>query len=210
MANLPRGAVLAAGCLVAALVLASGAVMLNQSQGGAVAGAKSGASGSFGQAKIGGPFHLTDQNGKAVDESVLKGKWSAVFFGYTYCPDFCPTNLQLLAHAQDKLGTKAKDFQVVFVSIDPGRDKPEALKAYLSNQGFPKGALGLTGTDAQVAEAAKAYRVYYARSGKGSDYLMDHSTVTYLMDPQGRFHGLIRSDATPDEAAAEISKAMGG
>jgi len=210
MASFPRGGVLAVGCLVAALVLGGGAVLLSQKQAGPAKAGTSQPAGAFGQAKIGGPFHLTNQDGKAVDESVLKGKWSAVFFGYTFCPDFCPTNLQLLAHAQHKLGPKANNLQVVFVSIDPARDTPQTLKAYLSNQGFPKGAIGLTGTATEVAEAAKAYKVYYARSGKGSDYLMDHSTVTYLMDPQGRFHGVIRPDATPDEIAKQVSAAMGG
>jgi protein SCO1/2 len=165
---------------------------------------------SYGAAAIGGPFHLVDQDGKAVDQSVLKGKWSAVFFGYTFCPDFCPTNLQTLARAQDQLGARGKDFQVVFISIDPERDTPQLLKTYLGNQGFPKGAVGLTGTPAQVAEAAKVYRAYYHKAGQGPDYLMDHSSVTYLMDPQGRFVEPIREGVTPDEVAKQISKAMAG
>ena len=109
----------------------------------------------------GGAFHLVDQTGKPVSENILKGKWSAVFFGFTYCPDVCPTTLQVLAQAQDQLGPRAKDFQVVFVSVDPGRDTPEQLANYLSNSAFPKATLGLTGTPAQIAQIARAYRVVY-------------------------------------------------
>ena len=103
----------------------------------------------------GGAFHLVDQTGKPVSENILKGKWSAVFFGFTYCPDVCPTTLQVLAQAQDQLGPRAKDFQVVFVSVDPGRDTPEQLANYLSNSAFPKATLGLTGTPAQIAQIAR-------------------------------------------------------
>ncbi|HWE47120.1 MAG TPA: SCO family protein [Caulobacteraceae bacterium] len=163
---------------------------------------------STGKALIGGPFQLVDQNGKAVDQGLLKGKWSAVFFGYTFCPDVCPTTLQTLAAAQDKLGTKAKDLQVVFVSIDPARDTPKQLKAYLSSKDFPAGTIGLTGTNAQVAAAAKVYRIYYAKHGSGSDYTMDHSSVTYLMDPKGEFVAALPYNLSPDQEADQIRSAM--
>jgi protein SCO1/2 len=165
---------------------------------------------SSGMAAIGGPFHLVDQNGRPVDQSLLKGKWTAIFFGYTFCPDVCPTNLQTLAVAEDRLGPKARDLQVVFVSIDPERDTPEALAAYLKSSGFPKGAIGLTGTPEEVAQAAKAYKVYYARSGKGPNYLMDHSTMTYLMNPQGVFVKVLPFRLSPDQVAKQISDAMDG
>jgi protein SCO1/2 len=169
----------------------------------------SGPAAASAQAGIGGPFQLVDQDGRPVDQRLLNGKWSAVFFGYTFCPEACPTTLQALAAVQDKLGDKAKDLQIVFISVDPGRDTPAKLKAYLSTHGFPTGVIGLTGTPEQVARAAKAYRVYYARQGNGPDYLMDHSVATYLMDPQGRFAAVLAPSGSPEEAAHQILKEMG-
>jgi len=163
-----------------------------------------------GQPSVGGPFELVDQDGRPVDEAVLKGKWSAVFFGFTYCPDVCPTTLQALAAAQDQLGPKARDFQVVFVSVDPERDTPQQLKTYLSAGPFPKGTIGLTGTPAQVGAAAKAYHVFYQKRGEGADYAVDHSTPTYLMDPKGRFSRIIPYNLPPEELARQISDAMRG
>ncbi len=158
----------------------------------------------------GGPFQLVDQDGKATTEKVLKGKWSVVFFGFTYCPDVCPTTMAALGQAQDRLGPKAKDLQVIFVSVDPERDTPAQLKTYLSNDSFPKGTIGLTGTPDQVAAAAKAYRVYYQKAGTGSDYLVNHSTAAYLMDPKGRFARVIPFGIGPDEIVRQISGAMAG
>ena len=171
---------------------------------------KSGVFNSDAPAAVGGPFKLTTQAGARVDEHVLKGKWSAVFFGYTYCPEACPTTLTTLGRAQDLLGPKAKDLQVVFVSIDPQRDTPAVLKTYLSSQSFPRGTIGLTGSAAEVAVAAKAYHVYYAKAGKGADYTMDHSTALYLMDPRGRFQRVIAYGVTPEEMARQIADAMRG
>jgi protein SCO1/2 len=160
--------------------------------------------------QIGGPFHLTDQNGRPRDEAMLKGKWSAVFFGYTYCPDVCPTTLQTLAEAQDKLGTRAGQFQVVFISVDPGRDTPAQLKTYLSSPAFPKGAIGLTGTDAQIAAVAKQYHAFYQKQGSGSDYEVQHGSAVYLMDPQGRFSGVVAFGLAPAEVARQITDKMNG
>lgn len=157
---------------------------------------------------VGGPFALVDQTGKPVTEKVLKGKWSAVFFGFTYCPDVCPTTLTAMAQAQAQLGPKAKDLQVVFVSLDPERDTPSQMANYLNNEAFPKGTIGLTGTKEQVAAAAKAYRVFYEKSGEGPDYLINHSTPTYLMDPKGRFARVLPYGIAPDEIARQISDAM--
>ena len=164
---------------------------------------------SSGTAAVGGPFQLIDQDGRAVDERVLTGKWSAVFFGYTYCPDVCPTTLQTLSAASDKLGARAKNLQVVLISVDPARDTPKQLKLYLSNQGFPKHALGLTGAPEQVAAVERAYKVYAAKTGSGDDYLMDHSAVIYLMDPQGRFARPLSEAMKPDGIAQQIADAMG-
>jgi len=155
---------------------------------------------------IGGPFHLTDQDGRPVDQRLLAGKWSAVFFGYTYCPDVCPATLQALGAASRKLGDP-KDFQVVFITVDPDRDTPRQMKTYLDSQGFPVHVVGLTGTPAEIAAAAKAYSVYYAKSGSGADYTMDHSAAVYLMDPKGRFARPLSHDMTPDLIAQQIKDA---
>jgi protein SCO1 len=157
----------------------------------------------------GGPFTLVNQDGRPVDQSVLKGRWSVVFFGYTFCPDFCPTTLTTLGKAMDELGPKASGAQVVFISIDPERDSPAAMKSYISSRVFPKNILGLTGTPAQVAQVAKDYGVYYQKQGTGSTYTMDHSVALYLMDPNGAFHGVI-PDGPPDLDAKQISDAMRG
>ena len=159
---------------------------------------------------VGGPFHLTNQAGARVDERLLKGKWTAVFFGYTYCPEACPTTLTALSKAMDLIGPKAADAQVVFISIDPARDTPAQLKTYLSSQAFPKGTIGLTGSAADVAQAAKAYHVFYQKSGTGPDYAMDHSTALYLMDPRGRFDRVIAYGLPPEEIARQMTNAMRG
>jgi protein SCO1/2 len=156
----------------------------------------------------GGPFTLVNQDGKPVDQHILDGKWSVVFFGYTFCPDVCPTTLTTLGRAMTDLGPKAAKTQVVFITVDPARDTPAELKTYLSSKAFPPGTIGLTGTPAQIAAAAKAYMVYYQKSGTGSDYTMDHSTAIYLMDPQGRFDNVIAEGLSPQQEAAAISKAM--
>ncbi len=158
----------------------------------------------------GGPFTLVDQDGRAVDQSALNGKWSVVFFGYTFCPDYCPTTLTTLGKAMDQLGPKAKDVQVVFITVDPARDTPAAMKSYISSRVFPKNIVGLTGTPAQIAKVAKAYGVYYQKEGTGSTYSMDHSTALYLMDPQGRFRAVIADGLTPQQDAQQISQAMSG
>jgi protein SCO1/2 len=161
-----------------------------------------------GLAAVGGAFTLTDQDGRPVDQSVLKYKWTAVFFGYTYCPDVCPTTLQTLGAAREALGPRAKDFQVVFITVDPERDTPKALKSYLSSAAFPRGTIGLTGTPDQIAAVAKAYGVYYQKEGAGSGYSVDHSSAIYLMNPKGQFDGVIAFGLSPDETRDQILKAM--
>jgi protein SCO1/2 len=133
---------------------------------------------------------------------------SAVFFGFTYCPDVCPGTLQGLSAATDQLGPKAKDLQIVFISIDPARDTPEQMKTYLSADYVPKTTIGLTGTQEQVRAAAKAYKVYYAKVGDGPGYTMDHSTAIYLMDEKGRFKTVIPYNLPPSDIARRISDAM--
>lgn len=158
----------------------------------------------------GGPFTLVNQDGQAVDQRVLNGKWSIVFFGYTFCPDFCPTTLTTLGQAMTQLGPAAQKVQVVFITVDPDRDSPKELKTYLSSRVFPKNIIGLTGTPAQIAQAAKAYGVYYQKDGTGSGYTVDHSTAIYVMDPQGHYHGVIKDGLTPQEEARQIAAAIDG
>lgn len=157
--------------------------------------------------RIGGAFNLTDQNGKAQTEKLLEGKWTAVFFGFTYCPDICPLTLQTLEQARTRLGNKGKDLQFVFITVDPERDNPAAMKSYLNSSGFPEGVIGLTGTDAQIAEVAKAYRATYEKVGEGRDYTMNHTSVIYLMNPEGEFADPLAYGLTPQQMAEVISKA---
>jgi protein SCO1/2 len=193
----PRfGFLLVAAILAGLLVLAAGALLtmaLRQPPGGS--------QGSLLSASVGGPFNLTDQNGKAFTAADLKGKWHLVFFGYTHCPDVCPTTLNELSLAIDKLPKeRQKEVGIVFVSVDPARDTPAVLKSYVGS--FDGPITGLTGTAAEVKQAAKEYHVYYAKHERADGgYDMDHSAVVYVMDPQGRFTGTI----TPDTAAPQIT-----
>jgi protein SCO1/2 len=159
-------------------------------------------------AAIGGPFHLVDQTGRAADAGVLRHKWNAVFFGYTYCPEACPTTLLALGQTEKLLGKKADDFQAVFISVDPGRDTPKVMANYLSNSSFPHRTLGLSGTPEQVAAVAHAYHVFYQKDGEGPDYQVNHSTITYLMSPSGQFVCVIPYGETPQQIAGQIQAAM--
>jgi protein SCO1/2 len=134
---------------------------------------------------IGGPFALTDMNGRAVTDQTFRGRWLLVFFGYTHCPDACPLAITEIADALDRLGPLAAQVQPLFISIDPERDTPAELRAFFDS--FDPRVLALSGTPAQVAAAARAYRVYYARHGDGPEYSVDHSTLLYVMDPAGRY-----------------------
>jgi len=161
-----------------------------------------------GQPLVGGPFQLVDQDGRAVDQTMLNGRWSLVFFGFTYCPDFCPTTLATLTATQTQLGPEAEKLQIVFISVDPERDTPQALKDYLSSDGFPEGVIGLTGSADQIAGAARAYRAYYQKVGEGDAYTMNHSLTVYLMGPDGLFRSAIAHDLGPDRSAELIRRAM--
>ncbi|MEN5112422.1 SCO family protein [Brevundimonas diminuta] len=161
-----------------------------------------------GQPLVGGPFTLTNQDGQVVDQSILEGKWSLVFFGFTYCPDYCPTTLGVLNAVQERMGDKAKDLQIVFISIDPERDTPQMLKDYLSSDGFPDGVIGLTGTPEQVAQVAREYRAFYQKVGEGEGYTMNHGLTVYLMGPDGRFRSAVAHDLGPSRTATLIENAM--
>lgn len=203
---MPRRSVLlfAGACIVFAAVLALVTMVVVTGREGAGAGEAA----STGQPLVGGEFHLVDQDGRPVDQTMLDGKWSLVFFGFTYCPEFCPTTLAELAAVQQRLGAQADDLQIVFISIDPQRDTPQALKDYLSSDGFPRGTIGLTGSPEQVAQAAKAYRAYYEKVGEGDGYTMNHSLTVYLMGPDGKFRTAVAYGLGPDKSTKIIQDAM--
>ena len=163
-----------------------------------------------GTAAIGGPFVLTDQSGHRVSEAVLKGHWSAVFFGYVSCPDICPATMQTLGGAQARLGPDGDNLQAVFISVDPARDTPPQLKAWLDQPGFPKHVMALTGSPAEIAAVARVYRVYYAKENKVTDYQVAHSAAIYLMDPKGEFAVPLTYEQGPAKLAEDIRKAMRG
>ena len=160
------------------------------------------------QVAIGGPFQLIDTSGATVDQDLLKGKWSVVFFGFTHCPDICPTTLFEMAAVESQLGPKAKDLQTVFISLDPGRDTVAQMKAYVANDAFPKHLIGLTGSPTQTDAAAKAYRVYYQKVGEGDDYQVNHAAYSYLINPKGRFACVLPYELTPEQTAAKVAAAM--
>lgn len=157
-------------------------------------------------AGIGGPFALTDQDGRRVTDKDFAGRFMLIYFGYTFCPDVCPTELNTMALALDKLGTRVRVVPV-FITVDPARDTSEALKTYLAS--FGSDFVGLTGSDSDIAAVAKAYRVYYKKAeGADRDYLMDHTSLLYLMGPNGELAALFRTGANPDDIAAGIKAAF--
>jgi protein SCO1 len=156
-------------------------------------------------AAVGGPFTLLDQNGKTVTEKALQGRPSLVFFGFTHCPDVCPTTLYQMTQVYTELGGDADKVGSFFVTVDPERDTPEQLKTYLSS--FDPHIVGLTGDRAAVDPVLKAYRVYSKKvPTNGDDYTMDHTALVYLMDREGRFVGAFNLQRPPAEAAKELAK----
>jgi protein SCO1/2 len=151
------------------------------------------------QASLGGAFALVDGNGRQVTDQTFRGKWMMVFFGYTHCPDVCPTTLSDIAQALDQLGPLAGQIQPLFVTVDPERDDPATMRDY--TQAFGTRILGLTGSPAQIAAIAKAYHVYYAKHPEGTGYSMDHSAIVYVMRPDGTPAGFL----TPDIGASAIA-----
>jgi protein SCO1 len=158
---------------------------------------------------VGGPFTLQDGNGRQVTDRDFRGKYVLVYFGYTFCPDVCPTTLNEVAEAMDRLGDKADRVQPIFITVDPKRDTPAAVKQFAA--AFSPRLIGLTGTPEQIAAVAQAYRVYYAehRTGPGpNDYTMDHSSILYLMGPDGKFIAPIRADEPGAQMAADLGRLM--
>lgn len=192
----PRLLVLAmAAAFVVALAGAAGWALFGQ--GGAAPGVE-----------IGGAFSLVDKDGRSVTDRDLRGRYALLYFGYTFCPDVCPTTLNAVAAAVDLLGPQAK-LTPVFVTVDPRRDTPKVVGDYVA--AFSPRLLGLTGTPEQVAAVTAAYRVYAAphRTGPGpNDYTMDHTSLLYLMAPDGHFVAPIRADQTPAAMAADLKRNM--
>ncbi|HXT78764.1 MAG TPA: SCO family protein [Acetobacteraceae bacterium] len=191
----PRFTYLVIGVLVAFLLLGTGGFLwMSTGHGDRIT-------------SLGGPFQLEDGNGKTVTDRDFRGKYTLVYFGYTFCPDVCPTTLNAVADAMDRLGSKAAKVQPLFITVDPKRDTPAVVKEYAAAFG-PK-IEGLTGTPEQIAAVAKEYRVYYQehRTGPGpNDYSMDHSSILYLMGPDGRFVAPIRADQSGEQMAAALAK----
>lgn len=189
----PAGFVLAvAGLVVAVLLLGAGAFMWLSGNAGPT---------------VGGPFTLKNGNGQTVTDRTFRGKYMVVYFGYTFCPDVCPTTLTNVAAALGKLGPLADRLTPIFITVDPKRDTPAVMKEYTA--AFSNRLVGLTGTPEEIAQAAKEYHVYYAvhRTGPGpDDYSMDHSSVIYVMDPKGRFVAPVRADASGNDLAAELRR----
>lgn len=175
---------------------------------------------------VGGPFSLIDHTGRPVTDKDFRGKYMLVFFGYTYCPDVCPTDLQVIGNAMDLLGTAGANVQPIFITVDPERDTVEVMADYVGN--FHPRLLGLTGTKEQIKAAAKAYRVAYFKASEpplqggddsgqqdvkneeNQDYLMNHTAFTYLMGPDGQFLELFPNGTSPTDMAAGIREYLNG
>ena len=158
-------------------------------------------------AAIGGPFILVDTSGKSVSDQTYRGKWMLIYFGYTFCPDACPTALNNISVALEKLGSEADKIQPLFITVDPKRDTPQVMSGYLKS--FDHRIVGLTGSQSQTDGAAKAYRVYVApQKSDGDDYIVDHSAYFYLMNPQGKFLNVIAGDAPGDQMADKLRKML--
>jgi len=160
---------------------------------------------SGGPSAIGGPFKLIDQDGKPITDQDFKGRPLLVFFGYTHCPDICPTTLFEMSEVLRALGKDADRVSALFITVDPERDTAAAMKDYLSS--FDPHLRGATGDRAEIDAAEKAYRVYTKKVPlKDGDYSMDHTALVYLMDKQGRFVAPFKLDRKPEEAAADLRR----
>jgi protein SCO1 len=165
--------------------------------------------GEGGRLAIGGPFSLMDGDGHAVTDRDFRGRLMMIYFGYTNCPDACPTALNDMALALDKLGEQRKLVQPIFITVDPERDKGEALRDYVA--AFGPDFIGLTGADADLKAAEKEFRVYAKKHAtKDGGYDMDHTSIIYVMDQSGRFVGNFTQETDPDQMAATLAQFTGG
>ena len=157
---------------------------------------------------VGGPFALTDQAGRPRTEADFRGRLLLVYFGYTACPDVCPTSLAKMARLRARMGKDGEKFAMLFVSVDPEHDKPKDIGQYVTLFGTP--IIGLTGSDAQLAAIEKSYGVYVAKVPQpGGDYTIDHTASIYLMDARGGFQNMIGHDESDDAALAKLKQLVG-
>lgn len=180
-----------------------------QSEGGSIA--KSGAVVSTGTAAIGGPFSLTAHTGAPFTEKDLLGQPSLIYFGFSYCPDVCPTALQNMGTIQEMLGADGKALNYVFISVDAERDTPESLAPYVGSRGFPNGLIGLAGSQEQIDTVVAAYRVYAQKirdEESAAEFTFDHSDLIILMDKHGQFADIFSRNDTVPAIAARIKIAM--
>ena len=160
--------------------------------------------------KIGGAFEMADHDGNRVTETSYPDRFKLIYFGYSFCPDVCPTDLYIMGQAMAELEENAPEMadmvQPIFVTVDPGRDRPEIMKEFVAN--FHDRMVGLSGSAKATAEMAKAYRVYFKLNEPDADgdYLVDHSALTYLMGPDGGYRTMFRHDSDPEKMAADIQK----
>jgi cytochrome oxidase Cu insertion factor (SCO1/SenC/PrrC family) len=160
-----------------------------------------------GQADVGGPFKLVDQSGKPVSDADFRGRYMLIYFGYSFCPDVCPTTLAVMAQALDKLGAESRRVVPIFITIDPERDTPQVLADYM--KAFGPNFVGLTGSAAAIKDAEKKYRVYAVKkpldpARPNAGYGMDHSSVLYLMGPNGKLISFYDEAISPDQLAKEL------
>ncbi|MCS6879147.1 MAG: SCO family protein [Geminicoccaceae bacterium] len=167
--------------------------------------------GGLTEVQIGGPLNLVHHTGRRFADSELAGKYRLIYFGYTYCPDICPLGLLTMSEALDRLPPPvAQKIQPIFVTVDPERDTPEVLAAYVAS--FHPRLIGLTGTIEEIEAVKRAYRVFARKSEekRGEDYLVDHSTFTYLMGPDGRYLAHFGHGTTPEQMAERLVRLVGG
>jgi protein SCO1/2 len=156
-----------------------------------------------GKVEVGGPYALTDQNGKAVSSTDFHGKYQLIYFGYSFCPDVCPTTLGVISQALDQMGVDQNRIVPIFITIDPERDTPSVLKSYMA--AFGPRFVGLTGTPAQIAAVEKEYRVYAKKQPlPGGGYGMDHSSVIYLMGADGRLVTFYDELISPEQLEKDL------
>lgn len=193
--------------LVAAAVLALGGAYFVRT-----IGVREPPSVTVGEAAIRSEFSLIDHNGNRVTEADFLGRWQLVFFGFTHCPDVCPTTLAYMANVLDRFGGEVERVAAIFITVDPSRDTPEVMAEYV--QAFHPKLVGLTGSEAEVAAAAQSFRVYYEKMEEETapdGYLMAHSGHIYLMTPEGRFEDVFREgEQSAEEMAADVLARMNG
>lgn len=191
----------AAVAVVLLILVAAGAALLASRPDAVAAGPLVGSG-------VGGPFTLVDQDGRTVTDRTYAGRWRLMYFGYTYCPDVCPVDVQKIAQGMKLFAASdaaaAAKVVALFVTVDPERDTPAVLKGFV--RAFSPTMVGLTGTPRQAEAARKVFRIYARKAGEGRDYLVDHSATIYLMDPDNRPVSFLDHGASPTEIAAELGK----